>query len=370
MPKKPSAKTPENSCRALLVINDKKLRAAAFRKAKGSLRSLERLEQTAKDFDGRDQELFNAWRDEALADVNREAEKLRAEVKKRQERHFRTRELSHCENIKMGVAFERIVEEEAAYELGNLDRKRELEAAWTEREKIFKVYLDEEERKEREEAERWRKRMEEEARRKREEQSRKEAPPEEDEVYDQDDEEDPWDRADQWRHVGEDCWQRFPENTAPTPEEEEELKLRYRQLVKHLHPDKKGPDSTGKLEPWQQRLWEDAKHAVEIGDLPRMKYLYAMAMLRLGRLETLTVDEILGCARWFDAEKSNLKFDNMDRRKSPVWNFSRRKNLLSLYWKLRRKVDKETEQLRLMELSLEWREANWKKYEMDDSQPL
>ena len=367
MPEKPPSPTPhrENPCRALLVIDDKKVRASAFRKAKGSLRRLEKLEQTAKDFDGRDQELFNAWRDEALADVNREAETLRAEVKKRQERHFRVRELAYCEGIRLGVAFQRILAEEAAYEEGNLDRKRELETTWADRERIFREYLDELDRKEREEAAQWRKRMEEEARRKREEE------PEEDGTWEGNDDgdEEAWDRSDQWRIPGEDCWQRFPETFAPTPAQEEELKLRYRQLVKELHPDKKGPSSTGRLEPWQQRLWEDAKRAVENGDLGRMNYLYAMTMLRLGRLETLTVDEILGCARWFDAEKDSLKLDNEDRRKSPVWNFSNRKNLLSLYWKLRRKVDKETEQLKLTQLSLEWRENYWKKYETEESQP-
>lgn len=380
-------KTPKpscNPCRDLLVIDDKKVRANAFKKARSSLRSLERLEITAQRFEGEDQELFNAWEKEALKEVREVNERLREQVNQAQERHEKIRALRHAEGIEAHLAFARVQEEEASYIAGNLDRKRELEAIWESRQKAYYAWLDEQDQKAREEAKEQRRQWQE-WQRKQQEKWREQWKREQEELERQRQEtagsdpaaggESPQEEtidADEEEFFGYDLDEgNDPQRPAPLNRaDEEQLKLIYRQLVKELHPDKRGQSSNGKLNSWQQRIWEDAKDALERRDLESMNRIFSTAMLRLDKLQCLTIGEIQDCARWLQISKAALQEENRDRRRSPVWNFSGRKSLLSLYWKLRRGADKETEQLRLTLLSLEWREASWKKEGAPRDQPL
>ena len=125
-------------------------------------------------------------------------------------------------------------------------------------------------------------------------------------------------------------------SAASAPRLEERLKLMYRKLVRRLH-----PDLHGEMQPWQKKIWDRAQKAYSDRDHGAIDRLYRLTMLRLKELSDLTMSEIHESYSWLKNEFSELEREAKNLKSLPAWGFAKRKTYEPLTKKILKDFDRE-----------------------------
>ncbi len=138
------------------------------------------------------------------------------------------------------------------------------------------------------------------------------------------------------------------------PADEEKIKILYRRIVRHLHPDMQGQDGE-RLPLWHRTLWERTQKAYRKRDLPEIEKLLRITLLRLRQFNNLSVSEIRNSQSWLKEELNRLKDETKQMRKLPAWGFSRVKSDKNIAGRMRKQFrrDIEATEAKILQLRLE-----------------
>lgn len=371
-----------NPCRALAVIDDASIRKESASAAFKVLKKLQRLEEKLANFTRTDQRLYEEWYQQSFSAILRDIEAKTRELREARELNFEIFEIARHRNIPLSGAYRWAIEEKRLFEAGDEEMRKEIRKIRRERQLFLWDEQDKEDAKAREEArrreekrqKRWRDKYNKEEHEnsnfeevlenleralaefvKQEEKERSEQTGDE---GDKDDEEEVEDEKE-----AEDLTQPL---LAFSPEDEERLKILYRQLARLIHPDLSGRENNGKMEPWELELWAKAQQYLKYKCLWGMKDCLRLAQFRLNKLECLTVGELRVTKQ--KLENEFYFADRLSRRKRrlPAWNFSGKKLTA-------RQLGKLTEELKFRYSSLEFHlgliRAQHKKLEEESRSP-
>ncbi len=112
------------------------------------------------------------------------------------------------------------------------------------------------------------------------------------------------------------------------------LKSIYRKLARKLHPD--SSDVQAATENWISQYWERMQKYYHGKDLPALEKLYALTLLRLKDLSSLTLTEIRDSQGWLNGDLQELRQASGDLKKSWAWGFSKRRDLKPLIKKVQK----------------------------------
>jgi|GEM_PF-6789996 len=343
MPRKNRKK--RNPCRSLLVIDDSKIREESAADAKKVLRKLERLEAKLASFSEVDQRLYEEWYQKAFGPSLREKETKTKELETLREFHFEVKAIARHRKIPLSGAYRWALEEKRLLESGDENTRGEIKKIQRERQLFLWDEEDKEDERLREEA-----RLREERRRKR------------------------WQKryqGSEWQQWNEDNAEVFAENIERamaefqeeeskdgekaqqeaaehpienemieeencrfSPEDEERLKLLYRQLARLIHPDLRRERNDGRMDPWQLELWTKAQENLQCRNLWGMRECLRMAQFRLNQLSNLTVAELRATRSKLESDLFYVNALSRRKRRLPAWNFSRKKLSPSMVYKL------------------------------------
>jgi hypothetical protein len=133
----------------------------------------------------------------------------------------------------------------------------------------------------------------------------------------------------------------FPKDD-PGENDEVNLKVIYRKLVRKLHPDQMGHIYKNTIQPeWIQTFWHRAQQAYQKKDFLLLEKLYVMTLLRLKELSALTIDEIKKSGRWLSEDLEDLELESKNLKRSWAWGFAKRKNFQPLIKKIEKNFDRQ-----------------------------
>lgn len=125
------------------------------------------------------------------------------------------------------------------------------------------------------------------------------------------------------------------------------IKQVYRKLVRMVHPDSnQGSKLDGKLQDWYGKMWHKIQDAYKAKNLGALKSLELFAIVKLGNLQSLTLDEIKGSAVFFAEELETLKYTAKEVRSHPAWKFSTKRKFDSLVARIRKEFREDLQPLR------------------------
>jgi hypothetical protein len=130
--------------RALLLIDDSKLRQQSFSAAEKILKKMDRLEASMVAFQKEDQKLFDGWFELTFREERAEIERLKNERARLAKFHNWIVALAYAEKISAPAAYLRIKEEERAYENGDEETKRKIELERERRDQYIRSQVEEE----------------------------------------------------------------------------------------------------------------------------------------------------------------------------------------------------------------------------------
>jgi hypothetical protein len=125
--------------------------------------------------------------------------------------------------------------------------------------------------------------------------------------------------------------------------ETELVKLIYRKLVRHLHPDLQS-EATGPQH-WQSKIWHRVQTAYQKQDRRSLEKLYRLVLIRARHLNDLSVSEILESQSWLKEELESLNQEAQGLKSLPAWGFSKRKDYSALKRKLAKPLQAELEEI-------------------------
>lgn len=109
----------------------------------------------------------------------------------------------------------------------------------------------------------------------------------------------------------------------------EELKLLYRKVVRRLHPDLQPMTSL-----WQKKMWVRVQAAHKEQDSRELQKILRLSLIRSGDLQELSLSEILESQSWWKEEWLAIRNEIQELKKQPAWNFSQNKDHSSLHKKI------------------------------------
>jgi len=127
---------------ALLLIDDSKLREQSFSAAKKILKKIDRLEASITAFRSDDQKLFDGWYELNFREERAEIERLQNERSRLIKFRHWLIAMAHEEKISTPAAYLRLKEEERAFENGNAEVKRRIEAERERRDDYIRAQIE------------------------------------------------------------------------------------------------------------------------------------------------------------------------------------------------------------------------------------
>lgn len=328
----------QNHCRALIRLDDKKIRKTHASAAARTLKKLARLEEKAANYSRVDQKLYEEWYQKSFGEELKLIEAQERLLRDLREFNFEMYSISRHKKIPLTGAYRWAKEEKRLYESGDEHIRAEIRKIQKER---MRFLWDEQEKEAADRAEKERNRRE----KQRKKWDNKSCDPEE-AGSNEEEVNTGFTAHDLDEHSGkeeehEDCWgneydfgfyKSFPEPL--TPAQSERMKLLYRQLARLLHPDLRGTKNSGKMAPWQLQLWSKAQESLEQKDLEKLEDCLRMARFRLNELRSLTIGEILECRKNLEKEFRALSASARWMKREVAWNFSTKKVTASLVSKI------------------------------------
>lgn len=121
-------------------------------------------------------------------------------------------------------------------------------------------------------------------------------------------------------------------------EDDQRLKLLYRQLARKIHPDAQGSNSDGKEQNWMKTTWERLQKSYQEKNLTEMEKIFGLTMLRLKDMQGLSYSEMDQCQAWLREDFRSIERQSKHLVSLPAWGFSTKKNFDGLTKKVNKEI--------------------------------